>query len=353
MDKKTTLKILLLAFAAFPLGQIPGLIFNFYYPRLPTIHIFDILVGILAVYFLFKRNFEYQKYKHYYNFLVIVSFSLLFSLNFSLVSFLYLARLTSYIIFMVFMNQFLSQNDKYKKTFLNSLLLAGFITAIFGLVQYLFLPDLRQMKVIGWDDHYFRLTSTFLDPAFTGIILVLSILLSVFLKKNKLLIVLLPALALTYSRASFLSLIFAMVLPNIINLFIFIPWNVGGEGVNLLRTNSIFAKVINYQQSWEIIKNYPLFGVGYNNICQFKEKTINACSGLDNSFLFILATTGIFGFFSLVYLITVIIKRTEKKYLNLILTSGIAVMTHSMFTNTLFYPWVIFWIAILVAVTRD
>src|SRR3989304_8999963 len=43
--------------------------------------------------------------------------------------------------------------------------------AVFGLAQYILIPDTRFLAVLNWDDHYYRLLSTLLDPNFTGIIL--------------------------------------------------------------------------------------------------------------------------------------------------------------------------------------
>jgi hypothetical protein len=73
------------------------------------------------------------------------------------------------------------------------LIIAGSVAAFFGLLQYLFMPDLRFLYDIGWDMHYGRLAGTFLDPTFIGLILVLNILLIVnryFSKKEKYLILL-------------------------------------------------------------------------------------------------------------------------------------------------------------------
>ena len=123
--------------------QIPGLIFNLYFPKLPTIHLFDIQIAILSLLFVIGKDYQYQKYKSYYNFIFVSIFSLIVSQNFPVVSVLYLIRLVIYILFIVFLCQFVSKNKQYRKTLLSSLLIVGLITALLGFTQYLLFPDLR------------------------------------------------------------------------------------------------------------------------------------------------------------------------------------------------------------------
>lgn len=340
VTKKLTEKLIFLSLVIFPFGQLSKLIFGF--------HVFDVVIFILALVFLSKLNFEFLKFKYFYSFLIITSFSLLVSLNFSLVSTLYLIRLMAYFFFTILLIQFLQKNKTLKPVLLDSLLVITCFIAIFGYIQYLWIPDLRTLKLFGWDDHYYRLTSTFLDPAFTGIILVFGILLAAFLKKYRMILILLPALALTYSRASFLALLLGLAPLFISNSFFLFLGT--GEGVNLLRTNSIFAKLVNYKESLKIISDHPLFGVGYNNICSYQKPSVNACFGLDNSFLFLLATTGFLGLVSFIALMSDIFRNTENKYKSLIVSSGIALFVHTQFTNTMFYAWVMFWFGVLIAI---
>ena len=98
------------------------------------------------------------------------------------------------------------------------LMVSGAIFIVFGYIQYLFYSNLRNLYYLGWDDHLYRLFSTFLDPNFAGIFLVLILLLTVqyfFLeRKTKIKIVIamfsvlaLIALYLTYSRSAFISMV--------------------------------------------------------------------------------------------------------------------------------------------------
>ena len=232
-------------------------------------------------------------------------------------------------------------------------------------MQYLIWPDLRAIKAWGWDDHYYRLVGTFLDPGFTGIIIVLAILMAFVKKRYVWAVALLVGLALTYSRASYLALgagmgylffvgkqrIWAVGFMIVLISMIPILPRPGGEGVKLTRTASIAQRVENYSEAWQIIKTSPLLGVGFNNLCVAKEALgmsvgVNSCGGLDNSLMFVWATMGILG---LIIYLGMGFRVWQGSGL-LVRASMIAVLTHSMFHNTLFYLWVVVWMAVLIGV---
>lgn len=278
----------------------------------------------------------------------------------TLKGFFYLIRLVSYLNLANITIGLKKQKRIIKNSVVNYFVAISGVVAALGLLQYLWLPDLTALKYYGWDDHYFRLVSTFLDPAFTGIILVLGILL-LLAKTQKYKYLMLTflgiSLALTFSRASYLSLLVATLFfadyKKIIKPIFFtiiailltlaVSPKPGGEGVNLARTSSISEKITNYKTSAKIIANSPLFGVGYNNVCLFNSDNLdaNSCSGLDNSFLFVWATTGIIGLMSFIYFVTAIYKTT------FIRPTLIAILIHSLFTNTFFYAWIMFWLMVL------
>jgi O-antigen ligase len=254
-----------------------------------------------------------------------------------------------------------------------------FFLVLFGWVQYLVFPDLTQFKYFGWDDHYFRLTGTLLDPNFMGALIVLGLGLEFkrvkcsFLRK----VFYLVTLGLTYSRASWLVwlvLLFAYTVREIFSrpiktdilmvfrtlirslkvpafyfwliisavIFLLLP-RPQGEGGNLARTASISGRMSSYQQAWQIIKSKPILGVGFNNYRlalkeqDFKVENIevnHAAAGADNSFLFVWATTGIFGLFAFLWLVSSL----QPMWLILPL------VVHALFNNTLFFPWVLIYI---------
>jgi len=350
--KKITKYLLLLCFIVFPLG------------KLFQIHILDILVFLISALYLTKALFKFRNLPIFVWILILsfVASFLKFDISEIFVGFLYSLRLLAYLTLPLAISQTeISQNSLQKFLIFSSL-----AAAILGLLQYFALPDLRFLKIWGWDDHYFRLTFPFLDPAFTGIIFVLTILFLlgnqkiVSQNKTKIFsIIVLAALGLTFSRSSFAALFFAFVylffkkqlkLKQIIYILGFLIFVViiapkpGGEGVNLTRTNSLAQKAYNYKQSFEIISQSPVLGVGFNNVCLVRNdlKLSHSCHGLDNSFLFIWATTGVVGFVAFIYLIYQIFTHSNYAFQAIV----IAVVLHSFFTNTLFYNFVMFWLAI-------
>ncbi len=228
-----------------------------------------------------------------------------------------------------------------------------FIFLLLGLLQYLFLPDTRFLRSIGFDDHYYRLVGTLFDPNFTGAILaVFSLLLIAKSRKPLYVIPCLLALALTFSRASyiafFVGLLTLIILKRqlkfliaalLLSLTILIIPKPFGEGVNLLRTFSITSRLNNQTKSLELFKQSPILGVGFNSLKFTNQNTtiVNRVGGVDNSFLFVLTTTGLFGFTSFLFLLF----KIGQKLLPhpAFFASYISLLIHSIFNNTLFYLW--------------
>jgi len=310
--------------------------------------------------------------RYFLSFLIVSLFSFLFSLNFFSLGkaangLTYLLRLISYISFSFFI--YSNYNTPKKKNLLTkSLLIAGVFIGVLGIIQYLFLPDIRALKEFGWDDHLGRLVSTFLDPAFTGILLVLSILLAVSVKKYLLGLFLLLPLALTYSRASFVALAISflvffvlqkkkkilLVFPLLLLLSLpFLP-KPSSEGVNLARTFSVTSKFEDYISGFELISKSPIFGLGFNNVCLAKVKYLgetnpfsHSCGGLDSSILFTVATVGLVG----LIIVSDFFIHIFRKGNTLLKVSLVALLVHSLFTNTIFYAWVMGWFAILTPIS--
>ncbi len=375
LKRKLQLNLLFLYFILFPLGQLA---------KFKQINLTDLLVLFSSLIFIFTKGKNYPKAsKEVFFTITVFIFSIIFSVIFFDLKSIkpgipYLIRFLSYLIFYFAIFDLLKVYPKMKNVLINCLILDGVIVSIFGILQYILLPDLRYLYYFGWDDHYFRLVSTYLDPAFTGIILVLTdILLFTKLKNNKktvrsLIFVVTTALLLTYSRSSFLALIIgsifyllqknkkiiALVFPLLFLASLpFLP-RPSSEGVKLERINSVVLKFENYKDSLNLVKISPVFGIGFDNICEAKIKILNkndsfnshSCQGLDNSFLFILATTGVVGLLSYITYGFSLIKNLKKE--NFAVAIGIisAVLVHSAFTNTLFYSWIMGYLAILLAV---
>lgn len=154
----------------------------------------------------------------------------------------------------------------------------GVMVAGLGLLQYLLMPDTRFLAILGWDDHYYRLISTWFDPGFTGLGLVLTFVLLEDFRRwfSRMWITCLQAgvvmaILLTYSRSSWLSLIvttlglvfvwgrrtnkkLSELLPVglavglLLTSMLWLP-KPTGEGVDLGRTSTLVARQTSFTTS--------------------------------------------------------------------------------------------------------
>ena len=368
--------ILFIFLVIFPFGQLLKMFFQ------PI----DLIVGLAFLYTIIFSLRTPKAVAVLRNFLLAAAFSLLFSFSFFkagslFIGFLYLLRLTFYAYFVLFVFNFTKGSEIKKNLLVNGLIAVSFFSAVFGWIQYFWFPDFRPFTVFGWDDHLYRLIGTFLDPGFTSIVVVfgiIAVLYKYFSTKNKKLVwliaFLLFSLAFTYSRAGYLSFIagalylgfsekkmkrIILILAAFIFIVLALP-RTAGEGVKLERTASTNARLLNYAQTIKIIRKSPVFGIGFNNLCLAKEtflmnqeKDFHSCSGSDSSLLLILATTGIIGFIIFLWCIRSLFRliKPGSLYGKILMSSSVALFIHSLFINSLFCPWVMGWLAILLAVS--
>lgn len=356
--------ILFIYLALFPFGQLL---------RISIFNASDVLAVISLLYIVLTSKKGLNVLNPFKDFLLISLFSLLYSaFNFRslniLFGSLYLVRVIVYFYLYKLSFNVIKKDLKIKETIFNSLLLISFAVSVFGWVQYFFYPDLTSLKYLGWDDHLYRLVGTFLDPGFTSLIIVFGTALAFIKKKYLLLAFFAVSLAFTYSRAGYLALVaslflvsflfkrfkvLSLVLIYFLVVVLLLP-KPAGEGVNLRRTYSISSRMTNYKETFEIFIKSPVIGVGFNNICLAREiylKDINpsshSCSGSDSSLLLVLATTGIVGFIVFVSTFTKILLTLKKGfYTKVFLVVLSAIFVHSFFVNSLFYPWVMGYLAI-------
>lgn len=308
-----------------------------------------------------------------------------------LVSFSYSLRFFSYILLFIPM---LYLPHKSIVIIKNELLISGFVFILLGYIQYFYYPSLRNLYYLGWDEHLYRLFSTLLDPNYAGvyILLIFYLFLSSYTlyKKNlyikNILLLLsgsvyvLGAFFLTYSRSSYVAFIisafvfvfmlgkkrFLLILFLIFVIgILLVPKNIGGEGVNLIRTSSIFSRVDAMNNGLYVFTTSPVIGVGFNTlrftnlklglISKTDSTFSHASNGIPNSYIFILATMGILGFIIFLvlgfYLISNIVRKMkngkEYKYAgSAILASISAILIQSFFENSLFYTPFMLWVVI-------
>ncbi|MDO8621283.1 MAG: O-antigen ligase family protein [Candidatus Levybacteria bacterium] len=305
------------------------------------------------------------------------------------VSSLYLLRWVMYVGIYFIVSNF---DNKFKKKVPALMVISGAIILALGYVQFFFYPNLRNLYYLGWDEHSYRMFSIFLDPNFAGTFFVLLLFLvfglAVYCIKNKRLIYALAlsllasltaiGIFLTYSRSAFIMFfvgtftflvlinrkrIIVPILAIFIVVFIISSKNFNIENTNLLRISSSKARLYVADKALTIIRDHPLFGVGFNayRYAQIKygftgRKELilsHANAGTDNSFLFVLATTGLIGFAAYIYLwykisnnLYILFKQNiglNKIIPLVLLSSHIGISLASLFINALFYPFIMVW----------
>lgn len=319
----------------------------------------------------------------------------LLSDNQLLVSLSYMVRYISYL-FLFFVSYdavvYAAKSEQMNQVFrwVVWVMLAMVLVALSGFIQLYVLPDLAILAQYGWDPHVGRLTTSMLDPNYAAAYMSMgvAVALSVFFYSQRtwlqlvslaISVVLLIAILLTFSRSGFLMLgiilgviaVFKsrwlLVIAGVIAIvaFLFIP-RIQERVIGAIEIDdSASPRITSWLDAWEIASDNQPFGVGYNSYRYAQdrygilelEESGNAGAGADSSWLFILATTGWFGFvsFVLAYLSlgfmsfrgvlfghTALIQAVSLAFLGIL--AGLAVF--SQFNNALFYTWIIevFWL---------
>ena len=354
--------------------------------------VLDMVVLLLDAILLFRYKFKFPKPPIFVKpaavFIIIAIISLLNSpLNLTnterLVGFFYTVRFSSIILL-----GWLLVIPK-KAGIQNMLLLSGVILSILGLLQFIFIPDLGFLAPAGWDYHYFRTVSTFLDPNFLGAYLVLTLLLFSSLRDHEMakqsfkwtrlprrlrllaMTTVYLALLTTFSRGSYLAFLVAFLTLSILKkslklgiitillfallMISFMAYHRGiAEPRGVDRGQSAEARLDTWQQGLQMFLQQPILGVGFNvyrvalKEYQLSDEgflTSHGAGSNDSSLLFVAATTGIIGFIAYCFFLASIAWQGFKK--NLILLAGlIGLLAQSFFANTLFYPYILLWLVL-------
>lgn len=376
-------------FILFPLGEVT----RYQFINGVAVSLFDIVavINLVVVYY-------FILIKKLYGSLPILKPLLIFTIFciISLIINLLVLPFSSALIAALYIIRFLAFASFYPTVFLLSIrikqrlptffVIAGTLVGIFGIVQFFLYPTLQNLYYLGWDRHWYRLFATFFDPNFAGIVLLFPFFFSLFLlyhmytKKNKAKILmfalttvfLLISLFLTFSRTVLLALviglfpffyylkaskkiiigIFAVFILGIITISINYK---ATEGTKLYRVASSTARLDSINDALIIFSRNPLFGVGFNayRYAQYRYgfatgpnwQESHSGAGTDNSLLFVLATTGILGFSSflfLLYRIAYKVKTTSSPVLAPVAASLLSVIVGSFFINAFFYPGIMF-----------
>lgn len=357
----------------------------------------DISVLVLDFFFIFycltiKKSLKFPP-KIFFQFTLFIAWSLattiwaarLFSLQEILVSALFLARFAIYF-FLAVVTFNIIQKDKVKP-WINLILFVGIIYTLIGLIQFFAIPDLSLLTPFGWDPHQRRIVATVIDPNFSGFIFVLlfSLASSYYFSVPKktlyaaVALISFIAIVLTFSRSSYLAFITSVTVIGIAKsrkllLASFVVLILIFAAISQVRARVIGALTIDDTsqariESWQnalvIIRDNPFFGVGFNTY-RFAQAKYNFFSsdnpqgghsggGVDSSLLLVMATTGIIGLSFFILFLGSIIKTVAKGAsshpLHLaILASLLALLIHSIFVNSLFFPQIMLLIFPLIGI---
>lgn len=367
---------------------------------IPAVNIYltDILVGSLTIFWLLNIRkliplLKQNKIFHYFSFFVLAALISLFlspiPLTFSerSISFLYLIRFTAYFSLYPTVLYLLQSKNIKTNNLINSLGLAGIGLAIFGWLGYFLYPDLRNLYYLGWDPHYKRIFGSFFDPNYFGLMMVLSLIILFTWKESLrntfqvaewtsgrwiLIILTFISLMFTYSRSSYFALLATIFFYSIFKkkyiliggAFIILIFSAlilprpGGVGVQLERIFSIEQRIENWKEGFKIFTDYPILGIGFNSVRYAKKQyglggedllVSHSGAGFDNSFLFVGVTTGLIGLLCYFFLLKQIYNSSGL----LLKTSLIAIIVHSFFLNSLFFPWVMLWLWTIIGIKRQ
>jgi O-antigen ligase len=186
--------------------------------------------------------------------------------------------------------------------------------------------------------------------------------------------ILVVALLLTYSRSSFLAAIIGgciyillikkwklLLALAIFGLGIFLVPAFGGISTSAFRMWSVTARITNWQEGIQLFLQSPIIGYGFDMLRAVPRASAvsaygyisNSAGGLDNSLLFILATTGVLGLGAFTYLWTQIVRlglrlQKQESIKTVYFASLGALLVHSLFVNSMFYPVILVWLWICI-----
>lgn len=361
--------ILALAASSGQLIRIP-------FGNMGSINPLDITIIFFSIILSFKLKFKLKKPPTFILFFLLFTLTGFISLIISPLklniseffnSLSYLIRLLFYIFLFLILN-----SGVFKKTFnfsTSTLLISSIALANAGILQLLLFPNLLFLTQNGWDPHFFRNVSTFLDPNFIGAFYVLSLIFILGYKTSRKLKVFLFALFFislltTFSRSSYLMFLISGITFSyfkkslkmsitflILFAFLFFGFQFYSTLVttprNISREQSASFRISSWQQGLSIFQKSPVFGVGYNSYHYALEKyklgdnqflKSHGSTSNDSSLLTILSTTGIVGFIFYICFLIYFFKSSFKGN-NLLIVSAIpSLLIHSFFANSLFYP---------------
>lgn len=359
-----------------------------------NLYIFDFVVGAFCAcglfYFLtIEKKLVFPKYSIPFLFFILTALVSLVRVfpNYSntewLISGSYLLRWVVYFLSGVVVFNMKGNKMIDKSEIIKAFVCSAVFVSIAGFIQLALLPDFEVLdKSLGWDPHKNRLASTFFDPNFVAcyLVLVLALVFSGVTPNERegpqhgpsrtlgmtrwymATAIILTAIFLTFSRSGWLMLGIVIFIYGIfksrwllpLSLFvIFLAYfAVPRVQTRIAGTtdpaDSARFRVVSWQNTLQIARDNWFLGTGFNTF-RYVQKDYgfldpdtfleHGGAGSDSSLLFVLATTGVFGFLFYILGFALPLFGTWDLVLGALLAG---LFVESQFINSLFYPQIMF-----------
>lgn len=352
------------------------------FPYLNFVYSIALLI-FLGAYLIYKKP-SFTKIQTLTYPLILFSLALCVSTVFSQNKLNSLAQLYQYVSGLSLFWVAVSLSEKDKLRTIQVIILASLVISLLAVYQYFFgfkhvLDYLSTNKLsFSFALDYLqrkRVFLPFVTPGALGGYLAMVMFLSL-MDKNRiwLMMLIFPALLLTKSLGVFLSLFFALIIYfgvqgrlkriNIlllIGLFLLIVVMIIGRSATgqgyLHPAFSAIMRLNYWQESLTIIKAHPFVGVGLGNF------NLQNSRYAHNSYLQIWAEMGLFGLFSLIWIVVVVFKvcfknlmqSLYKKQIAGLLAASVVFLMHNFLDFTFFLPEIslIWWVILGLAIARE
>ncbi|GIW63655.1 MAG: hypothetical protein KatS3mg091_457 [Patescibacteria group bacterium] len=336
-----------------------------------TIFEFVLYCFVLLIFLSLRQNVikNLLKFKFLLLFLLYLWFNFIFQTvkydtSSVIIAFLYLIRITVFFLLFPLLLIFFQQKYLVKQQVYSAIKLAFYLQIIFAAVQLIWYPNLRNLQHQGWDPHFYRLFSVYLDTYLANNIFVLFAFFSLYLNWRLLFLIFSISSVATFARAGIVfysaSLLFnkiisaklkvLLVIAVAATALIFFSLNKQIAG-QLLRSDTITSRLTDSYQAFSLFKNNPIFGVGFNFIGNYKSESYypevadlkpvyNAKSYFHNVYLTVAAASGIIGLILFLLMLVELFRFYNKPD---ILTY---LYLYSFVDNVMFNVFVLFYLAV-------
>ena len=369
------------------------LIFSFVAGQLIRLDIFwnfvpllDVSAALFIAYHVLTKQFSWKRYFQQKWLLVFIGVLIAsntinwgkYTLNENVAGNLYLIRFVIY-------SLLIGVNFKISWPKIN---IIGLIVSVIGILQFIFYHDFGYLKYQNWDEHFNRLAFPYLDPSFTGAILLIFVIINIFIRgatprraTTLILTTELIAIFLTFSRATWITgaiILFVIIcrrrgirsireiggIVPIICIIVAISILLGKSGSygnQLLRHETILSRTSSLQKGMEIWQKNPIFGVGFNHYKSYLIKSVadrkiiekyqesHGLASVENSFVFVMATGGLIGLIFFLIWIKPLLYSSDLSCRFIF----VSILVSSLFDNIFFYPFILLIIFMIISTQQS